>query len=216
MTNTDYAATYQAMADEELLVLSSESANLGGDAQAALQKELTRRELSCDVGQQADLPASRRRGASGLPVRGWLLVLIAYMIWEAIYRFLALERANDIIWGTVASLSIKTPPGLSAVMGTKALVYLLLSVFTLYAAAGLARKWRHSLKIAKISLLASVICSILFSVLVNAVLSDTPIRAYLTTSIFAPLNLLSWDLPNIGWLLYLRQSRRVRLTYRKG
>jgi hypothetical protein len=61
-----------------------------------------------------------------------------------------------------------------------------------------------------------MLCSILFSVLVNVVLSDTPIRAYLSTSIFAPLNLLSWDLPNIGWLLYLRQSRRVRLTYHKG
>ena len=158
MTNTDYAATYQAMADEELLVLSSESANLAGDAQAALQKELNRRELRCEVDQKPDLRASRRRRASGLPIRGWLLVLIAYLIWEAISRFLALERANEIIWGTVASLSIKTPPGLSAVMGTKVGVYLLLSVLTLYAAVGLARKWRHSLKIAKISLLASVIC----------------------------------------------------------
>lgn len=54
---SDYAGTYAAMADEELLELARESATLVEPAQAALRKEIDRRGLTPEL-EQEDLDSS--------------------------------------------------------------------------------------------------------------------------------------------------------------
>ncbi len=278
----DYARTYAAMEDGELLALFRDPSALTDSARAALQEEVNGRGLGSAVDQESVFPVGQQRptggsritklsrrwiaflsrqlnplgspqfldaeGEQGLsdiepgaeshdspqPVRGWLLILISYMICVPVLETLEIARQNF----NRRQSTFEMFPGFQVIVVAWVIAAIPAFLFMFYAGIGLLGKWRHSVKIAKISLGIGMIVAFLFNTafgLYHAITREGVMRTalsdfdpgsqhgFLTKVILVGLDVMLstvhafyYVLPNLIALLYLQKSRRVRLTYPGG
>jgi hypothetical protein len=258
--NIDYATTYAAMGDEELLAIAECSTALTDTAGAALHEELSKRHLTLGLTEENALEARRIDRNNQQPWQLWLAsrlntsrmtVLLPPWAGNPAEEALRILLREQIIGGWVAVLASQMILGglMSLVILGKAWlsphptvfsdwlcsvwvpIAIPLDLLFLFAGVGLWKRWRSSLRIANIALVGSVIYSIIFPALVviTAFANKPPPASVLTPSpeysflpallpLLARLAILLslGVLNNLMWLLYLRRSRRVRLTYPNG
>jgi hypothetical protein len=169
------------------------------------------------------------------PVRGWLLVLSSYLICVPLLETFDIARQNFDLWSPPPEMISGLYPILVA-----RIIWIITAIpafmFMVYAGVGLLGKWRHSVKIAKISLVAEMIVSFFNSTAIGVLRAITDTTGLAHGSILSPetwlsfsavafmgfrfllstLHALYYVLPNLIALAYLQKSRRVRLTYPGG
>lgn len=213
---SDYAATYSAMSDEQLLLLARSPDTLVDAAQAALQGELDIRQLKLEVlaakpVQLETASAPVAPGANELPptrsVGGWLILLASYLVLQPLFA----------LWGTGvgnahSGWALEQYPRLRTVLVVQTIVVVVLSMLSICAGLGLWRKWSNCVGLARISLMAYLAyCLYMFVPPFLAGLpSELRNRILLDFLWIAALG-FAW---NLMWLIYLQQSQRVRRTYR--
>jgi len=141
-------------------------------------------------------------------IRGWLLVLIAYLL---LFEPL---RAIPVL----LALSVRPPSvALQNVLIIGAIVQTAIAAFSLYAGISLLRLRPGAVSIAKIYFVAMLTLGILelSMVILAAVLSfSDPTVANMLRP--AALTAVIQVVISGAWLVYLEQSRRVRATYAGG
>jgi hypothetical protein len=224
------------MADEELLALDRDPNTLTVSARAALREEVNRRGLESKVDQESALkgdhtPSDTERepenAISPQPIRGWLRLLISYMILVPILQSLDLARQSV----NLSPSTFETVHGLHAIYVSWIITALPAYLFMVYAGVGLLGKWRDSVKVAKISLMSGMIVSFLFQTAFGVILAlPREATGLAHTSVFSlraavlvgfrilmgTLQAFYSALPNLIALLYLQRSSLVRLTYPNG
>ena len=183
------------------------------------------REDSATAPNLATFQFSLRDSDVALPIRGWLLALIVYMLVVPALDCVSMsERLKYARW--------------SDLLGVLYSVELLLKfpalLFMMFAALALMTRLRRCVAIAKISLTIEMIVAFLFTVTIalcrafvvdlpsstpSSVLSHTT-HNHFYSYVFAEIHFLEGvkgafyaALPNLIGLFYLHKSRRVRLTY---
>ncbi len=193
--------------------------------------------LSPNVGPPDDIPAtpsigrlesSIRNSAAPLPIGGWLLVLIIYML-----------LVPAIEWAWLLTWQLKYVKESDRLLGSLLFARILLSVpallFMMLASMTLITRLRKCVEIAKISLTVEMIVAFVFAVVFvvyfafeNPLLSmlrlpsvlSQPTQSHFSVYLRVVVEFLHSllpgfyaALPNLIGLLYLQKSRRVRLTY---
>jgi hypothetical protein len=142
-------------------------------------------------------------------IRGWLLVLIAYLLLYEPLRALPVLLALSL---NPASAAVQNVLVIGAVVQTA------IALFSLYAGISLLRRRPGALSIAKIYFVVMLTLGVLElgMVILGAVVSSSdPTIASMVRGPAAVTAVLQVVISG-AWLVYLEQSRRVRATFAGG
>jgi hypothetical protein len=200
------------MTDEELLSLAPDT--LTESAQEALHNEVSKRELIIGFNEEKKAISPTPPGPNSLlmekPVGGWLAFLCFNMIVGPVFGLIQLAVGNEAI----SKSPLDQIPRLRTLVVVHDILCVLLFVMLSYTGVILWRKGTHALQIAKIVLLANLGYALFvpfYPLLMDlpTEMSDRLVRSLAKTLVPSYIWL-------VGWLLYLRMSRRVNATFQRS